>query len=127
MRRRGFSLLEAALVGIIITVAVLVLTSLFSNSMRAVRHSESRTYANSLAESALESLRAQGFGSLVVGESDLPDQAFDQVTYHTHVSVGVSNLVDGKLMKTVRATVSYQVGAFQQKIQREVWVCGVKS
>jgi len=124
---RGFSLIEGALVAAVLLIVIFVVTGLFSNSMRAVRHSEVRTYANAVAESSLESIRSKGFGNLKVGESDEPDRTIDGVTYHTHVMVGVSPQADGKHLKTVRATVSYRWGAFATTIQREVWICAVRS
>lgn len=111
----------------VLLVVIFIVTGLFSNSMRAVRHSEARTYANSVAESSLESIRSKGFGNLKVGDSDEPDQTYEGVTYHTHVTVGVTPQVDGKRLKTVRATVTYRWGAFATSLQREVWICAVRS
>lgn len=71
MTRRGFSLIETIFAASILSLVMMVLFNLYPSSLLAVRRAEHRLEATTLAQSILETKRAEPFSVLAAKTPDL--------------------------------------------------------
>lgn len=122
--------MESILGAFILWFVVLSIALLFQGSIFVMERAGCSVQANTLAEAAIDDLRAKGFQRLVLGASDLPAQTFDGTTYQTRVEVFA--LPDEPAASTdnlrgIRATVRWTLRGRDMTVVRESWMSCVKS
>jgi hypothetical protein len=96
---------------------------LFPSSMGTVRAAEQRFHASTLADSLLEQQVALPFSQLLLGHTQLPDQAQDGITYHLMLDiVKPNNSENTDYLRALRITVTWSVRGLSRQIIREIWV-----
>src|SRR5688572_31365878 len=82
--RRGYSMAEAIVSMLIITLFLVSLVTLFPSSALAVRRAENRLHAGWLAQSAVERLRGTPWKDLGLYETDLAEALYGGTVFSCH-------------------------------------------
>ncbi|MFN8609486.1 MAG: hypothetical protein U0931_18250 [Vulcanimicrobiota bacterium] len=123
-------MMETVLGAFILWFVVLSIALLFQGSIFIMERASCSVQAGSLAEAAIDQLRAQGFRKLTLGSSDLPDTTAEGVVYKTHLEVFVppdEPPASRDNLRGIRATVSWTLRGRNLTLVRESWMSCVRS
>lgn len=123
-------MMESILGSFILWFVVLSIALLFQGSIFVMERASCSVQAETLAEAAIDNLRAKGFKALTVGTNTLPDQTVDGMVYKTVVEVFViaDEPTDSQdNLRGIRSTVNWNLRGREMTMVRESWMCCVKS
>ena len=129
-RLHGHTMMESILGSFILWFVVLSIALLFQGSIFVMERAACSVQANTLAEAAIDSLRAKGFKGLTVGSTTLADKTVDGTTYQTAVEVFVppdEPAVSQDNLRGIRSTVRWTLRGRDMTMVRESWMSCVKS
>ncbi len=127
LKRRGLTLLEMLVCGLLISCVLLGVAGLFAGSARAMQHQARQQQAALVAEEILEQQRADGFAALQPGGRDFPAVQADQVEYRARLEVLDAPGTSPQLLKRLRVTVTWKIRGHEQQLVRESWLCAIKN
>jgi len=127
MKRRGFTLLEMLICGLLISCVILGVVGLFAGCARAYRHSDHQEQAGRLVEETLEQARSQPFSQLRLGRTTLADQTYDEIVYQAEEEVLAEASVSPQFLKRIRVTVYWTYCNHRQQLIRESWLSAIKT
>lgn len=127
MKRRGMTLLEMLICGLLISCVVLGVAGLFAGCARAFRHSDNQEQAARMAEEAIEQARATPLAQLQLGQRTLPPQTLDKVDFQGVQEVLPEASTSPLLLKRVRVTVTWTYRSRRQQLVRESWLSALKN
>lgn len=123
-------MMEAVLGAFILWFVVLSIALLFQGSIFVMERASCSVQAGTLAEAAIDQVRAGGFKKLTPGATDLPPVTTEGTTYSTHVEIFIppdEPLASQDNLRGIRATVSWQLRGRAMKLVRESWMSCVRS
>lgn len=123
-------MMEAVLGAFILWFVVLSIALLFQGSIFVMERASCSVQAGTLAEAAIDKLRAAGFKKLTLGASDLPPVTAEGTTYSTRVEVFVipdEPAVSKDNLRGIRATVSWRLRGRDLTLVRESWMSCVRN
>ena len=123
-------MMESILGSFILWFVVLSIALLFQGSIFVMERASCSVQAETLAEAAIDNLRAKGFKALTVGTNTLPEQTVDGMVYKTVVEVFViaDEPTDSQdNLRGIRSTVNWNLRGRNMTMVRESWMCCVKS
>ena len=124
---RGFSVAETIFAFAVLLFVVLAVFEIFPGAMMATRRAECELHAHSIAEQAIESARALGFGKIPPAPQAIPPQTLDGVTYEGTLESFNAPASNPNYVRGLRARVSWTFRGRPSTIVREVLVSNVKS
>ena len=127
MKKRGFSLLEVCVTFFLLGLILLAAAGLFPGSALALRKSDHRCDAGSVAEAALETERAQGFSQLRLGVETLPPRTVEGIVFNCQREVFADPATPASILKGVRVTVTWKFQNYDGHLVRETWLSALKS
>ena len=129
--RGGFSLIETVVAVTLFLLTMLVVLTLMPSAWLGVKSGGERLFANNLAQSRLDELRAAEFTSYTVGEI-LPPTVDQGAEYHTFLDIEYYKdpppsrtqcLPQDALVKVLILEVRWQTQRGRQLTRRKVSVC----
>lgn len=120
--RRGFTLIETLLSGVILSVIIVLLFNLFPTSMLSLRRGEHTLKATALARTLLESKRAGPFSALDTAPA-LDPQTGDDGTVYTP---SYTSTDEGSRLRRIRVTVDWLENGAHRNLAKELWVCDLR-
>jgi len=123
--RRGLTILETLICGLLISCVLLGVVGLFVGGARAIRHADQQEAAGRVGEQALEKARVTPFSNLALGQTPLPTANENDVHYSAIQEVFSDPTVTN--LKRVRITVSWKYQNRPLQLVREGWVNAVKT
>jgi prepilin-type N-terminal cleavage/methylation domain-containing protein len=125
IQRGGFSLVELIIATTLLGFLLVVLFSIYPNSIIAVKHAEHRLKAAHLAQSILEQKRAGPFIELDKAITALNIPAADQAIYTPAFECYSVPDTDPSKLKKVRVVVFWREKNREYSIYKECYVCTV--
>lgn len=111
MKRRGLSIMESVLALSLVSLVLILVVSLFPDTLLAIRRSEQTVQADQWAQTLLEYEMARPFPELVAGAVySPPDRQMGATTYHGTTRIFAVPSTRGDLVKGVNVTVSWEHG-----------------
>ncbi|MBN9417256.1 MAG: hypothetical protein J0I12_17555 [Candidatus Eremiobacteraeota bacterium] len=123
-------MMESILGSFILWFVVLSIALLFQGSIFIMERASCSVQAGTLAEAAIDSLRAKGFKGLTLGTVTLADKTVDGTLYQTAVEVFVlpdEPVLSQNNLRGIRSTVRWTLRGRDMTMVRESWMSCVKS
>ncbi|MEW6277227.1 MAG: hypothetical protein AB1758_01295 [Candidatus Eremiobacterota bacterium] len=127
MRRRGLSLAEAVLSGLVLALVVAVLAQLYPLAVVSLSRGEHQLQADLWAQSLLDETEAESFDSLPPGQArQLPALRRGGASYAAVIRAYQPPGTDPSVLKALRVEVSWTEKGADRSVAHERWVLSLR-